>query len=62
VEELTEYAVAIHGRECLPTLLEALGKHNTWEGVIPGVFGVSDDEFEAGWQAYLADQYGSDTK
>jgi hypothetical protein len=29
----------------------------TWEGLVPAVFGVSVDEFEAGWQAYLARHY-----
>jgi hypothetical protein len=59
VETLIEYVVATYGRDRLPHLLSALGEHASWQGLIPAVFGVSAAEFEAGWQAYLAEQYGS---
>ncbi|MCE7986388.1 MAG: hypothetical protein DYG89_34890 [Caldilinea sp. CFX5] len=52
-----EYAVATYGRECLPALLAGLGQYDSWETLLPTVYGVSSAEFEAGWQGYLADRY-----
>jgi hypothetical protein len=54
---LIEYAVATYGRERLPALVVGLGHYDTWNTLLPAVFGVSAAEFEAGWQAYLADRY-----
>jgi hypothetical protein len=59
---VVDYAVATYGRDHLPRLLAALGEHASWQTLIPAVFDVSAAEFEAGWQAYLADQYGRDTQ
>lgn len=50
--------VATYGRERLPTLVASLGHYDSWETLIPAVYGVSPAEFEAGWQAYLATHYG----
>jgi hypothetical protein len=58
VATLIEYAVATYGRERLPALVASLSQHNNWETLIPAVYGVSAAEFEAGWQAYLATNYG----
>ena len=55
---LIEYAVATYDRERLPALVAGLGHYESWETLIPAVYGVSPAEFEAGWQAYLAAQYG----
>jgi hypothetical protein len=55
---LIDYAVVTYGRDRLPALLAGLQQHNSWETLVPAVFGVSVAEFEAGWQAYLATQYG----
>jgi hypothetical protein len=55
---LVEYAVATYGRERLPTLVAGLGQYESWETLIPAVYGVSPVEFEAGWQAYLQAHYG----
>jgi hypothetical protein len=57
-ETIIEYVVAAYGREKLPLLIAALGQHTAIDTLIPAVFGVSPVEFEAGWQAYLAEQYG----
>jgi hypothetical protein len=54
---LIEYAVVTYGREHLPTLVAGLGHYDTWDTLLPAVYGVSSAEFEAGWQAYLADHY-----
>ena len=55
---LIAYLVHTYGEERLPDLLAAFGRHNRWETLAPVVFGVPASEFEAGWQAYLADRYG----
>jgi hypothetical protein len=53
-----EYAAATYGPERVPLLLTEAGRQESWATLIPAVFGVSADEFEAGWQAYLATSYG----
>jgi hypothetical protein len=55
---LIEYMVATYGRERLPALVAGLGQYKSWDTLLPAVYGVSAVEFEAGWQAYLAAQYG----
>jgi hypothetical protein len=55
---LIEYAVTTYGRERLPALVAGLGQYESWETLLPAVFGVSAGEFEAGWQAYLVAHYG----
>ena len=52
-----DYIVATYGRNQLPRLVGALGEHERWETLIPAVFGVPIEEFESGWQTYLADHY-----
>jgi hypothetical protein len=54
---LVEYAVATYGHERLPALVAGMGQYNSWETLIPAVFGVSTAEFEAGWQVYLKAHY-----
>jgi hypothetical protein len=54
---LIDYAVDTYGKEQLPLLLNVLDTETGWETLIPTVFGVSANEFEAGWQVYLEDQY-----
>lgn len=48
---LVAYAVAAYGRDRLPALIEGMKRHDSWEALIPAVYGVSAAEFEAGWQA-----------
>jgi hypothetical protein len=57
LETVIEYVVAAYGRDHLPHLIAALGEHTGWQTLIPAVFDVSASEFEAGWQAYLAERY-----
>lgn len=52
------YAVHSYGVERLPHLLAALGDYRTWLEALPGAYGVTPDEFEAGWQRWLAAEYG----
>jgi hypothetical protein len=61
-ETVLEYVVATYGRDHLPRLITALNEHNGWLSLSPAVFGIPAADFEEGWQAYLADQYGSDRK
>jgi hypothetical protein len=60
LETVIEYIVAIYGRDHLPRLIAALPAHTSWHTLVPAVFGVSADEFETGWQVYLATHYGID--
>jgi hypothetical protein len=57
---LIDYAVITYGRERLPTLVASLGQYQRWDTLLPAAFGVSAAEFEAGWQAYLMEQYNVD--
>ena len=38
--------------------MAGLGQYDTWDTLLPAVFGIATAEFEAGWQTYLARQYG----
>ena len=49
-----DYAEATYGRERLPVLVTAMSEHGSWETLAPDVYGVPFEEFEAGWQAHLA--------
>jgi hypothetical protein len=53
-----EYAAATYGPEQIPILIEEAGQQEGWATLIPAVFAVSAEEFEAGWQTYLATHYG----
>lgn len=53
-----QYAAAAHGRQVVPALLAALKEHDSWQTLIPAVFDVAAEEFEAGWQEWLAEEYG----
>jgi hypothetical protein len=55
---LIEYAVATYGRDRLPVLVAGLGQYDSWDTLLPAVFGVSAAEFEAGWQVFLATHHG----
>jgi hypothetical protein len=59
LETLVEYAVARYGVERLPMLVRATGDYTTWAGLIDAVYGVSAEEFEQGWQAYVAEHYAA---
>ncbi len=59
LETVVEYAVATYGVERLPRLVQALSDHASWPTLIPAVYGVSAEEVEVGWQAYIAARYGA---
>lgn len=56
-ETVVEYAVETYGRDRLPALLQAFENHETWETLIPAVFDVSVEEFEAGWRSHLLKRF-----
>jgi hypothetical protein len=52
-----EYAADTYGPDRIPMLLAEASRHEGWATLIPVVFGVSIEEFEAGWRTYLAERY-----
>ncbi len=55
---LIEYAVVAYGHDQLSVLLASLARHDDWDTLLPAVYGISASEFEQGWHAYLAKEYG----
>ncbi|MBI3959492.1 MAG: hypothetical protein HY328_11855 [Chloroflexi bacterium] len=55
---LFEFAVQRYGRERLPDLLAQMRRPITWQTLIPAVFNVLVEEFEAGWRGWLGEEYG----
>lgn len=55
---LLEYVAATYERERIPAFLDAFGTHHRWDDLVEDVFGIPAEEFEAGWQTYLKEQYG----
>jgi hypothetical protein len=58
IETWLDYVVATYGREALPALVDGFRRYGDWETLTPAVFGVTAEEFEEGWHAYLAKEYG----
>jgi hypothetical protein len=58
-QTVLDYTIATYGRQVLPELVAGFRRYDTWAELIPAVFGVSAAKFEAGWQRYLAAQYGA---
>jgi hypothetical protein len=50
---LLDYVTATYGQEGIAGLIEGFRRYDTWNALLPAVFGVSAAEFEQGWQAYL---------
>lgn len=57
-KSVVAYAVDTYGTEKLPQLVRGLARYYTWSDLLGGVYGVSIDEFEAGWNRYLTTKYG----
>lgn len=55
---LLDYATETYGRGRIPVLLGTPVGAGSWQTLIPAVFDVSAEEFEAGWQEWLAEEYG----
>jgi hypothetical protein len=52
-ETVLDYVVVAYGRDSMPKLINGFRHHKAWKTLAPEVFGVSAEEFEAGWQEYL---------
>jgi hypothetical protein len=57
IASLLEYVEDTYGREKLSALLAAFGVLQRWDTLVPAVFGISAEEFEAGWRTYLEEHY-----
>ncbi|MCS7220253.1 MAG: hypothetical protein RML36_00125 [Anaerolineae bacterium] len=58
---VVDHMMTRYGRDRLSALLRGLGRYESWDELIPAVFGVPADAWEASWQAYLKAQYGPPT-
>lgn len=56
-EPLVEFILATYGYAEVPALLDAFATHESWETLIPSVFGISAGEFQKNWHAYLRQTY-----
>ncbi|MEM7131641.1 MAG: hypothetical protein AAF702_35335 [Chloroflexota bacterium] len=57
-ESIIDYIVVTYGRESIPRLLVGLPKHNNWPDLVRAVYDADFEEFESGWNAYLAERFG----
>lgn len=55
-ESVIAYTVKTYGPDRLPALLYGFHQFGNWQTFVLGAFGASVDEFEAGWNQYLAEQ------
>lgn len=56
-ESFIAYAMETYGRERLHELMGALMRYGDWNRIILEVYGVSSDDFVAGWNAFVLDSY-----
>jgi hypothetical protein len=54
-----EYVSETYGDEKVRLTIAALPQFESWEALIPAIYGVSLPEFEVGWNIYLAQEEGS---
>ncbi|MCZ7568131.1 MAG: hypothetical protein M5U01_06045 [Ardenticatenaceae bacterium] len=50
---LADYVADRYGRQAFAPILQAWRTGRSWSEVLPAALGVSRDDFEAGWEAYL---------
>ena len=55
-EAVIDYAVDTHGPAILPQLWRGFHRYETSADWVNGVFGLTVEEFEAGWNQYLAER------
>lgn len=58
VGSLLDYMIVREGADVLPHLVDGLSRTGSWSHLVETLFGVSEAEFTAGWNAYLAAEYG----
>jgi hypothetical protein len=56
-ESFMQYVVDTYGRQRLPDLLLTMVLDSSWKDIIPHVYGLSVEEFEAGWIKHLIKEY-----
>ncbi len=59
-ESVVAYGLETYGVERLPALLDGLIRYRSWDALVPGVFGVSAEEFQAGWREWTLERLGRD--
>ncbi|MEZ4660339.1 MAG: hypothetical protein R2911_22510 [Caldilineaceae bacterium] len=57
LESIVDYVATRYGRERLPEFIRALSLYHSWGTLIPDLYDVSAAEFEADWNAHLAQHY-----
>ncbi|MCL4833009.1 MAG: hypothetical protein KJZ86_11225 [Caldilineaceae bacterium] len=60
IATLLEYTAHTYGQAGVVALLQAAQEGETWHSAPPQIFGVPAADFEAGWWAWLAAEYGVD--
>lgn len=61
IATLLEYTAHVYGQASVMALLQAAQEGEKWSSAVPRLFSVSAADFEAGWWAWLAAEYGVDT-
>jgi hypothetical protein len=56
---LFDYVALTYGRDHVPALVHTSRHHQTWESLIPALFAIPVQEFEAGWLVYLEGRIGN---
>ncbi len=59
-ESFMRFIVDTYGREHIPELLTQLVRRSTWSEIIPLVYGLTVEEFEAAWNAHVIAEYELD--
>jgi hypothetical protein len=54
---IVEYAVETYGLDTLPTLMAGFRHYDSWQTLIPAVYGTSATQFERAWQGYVKTHY-----
>lgn len=57
-EEFGANGTGTQGAEKVHAFIVAIPAHQSWETLIPALFGVSRRDFEAGWNSFLSERYG----
>lgn len=61
IATVLQYAAQTYGSTSVSALVQAAREGGNWHTAIPQIFGISAESFEAGWWAWLAEEYGIDT-
>lgn len=56
-ESFIDYTVTHFGTDTLPLLIQSTIKYRSWAGLIQGVYGLTAEEFERGWNQHLKNHH-----